>query len=191
MWWLRHTLAVLVLPLTVTVLIPVWIARSRSEPPALPHSPVGWVLSALGAPVLLAGLGLFVACVTRFGQKGRGTLAPWDPPRKLVTDGAYAHSRNPMISGVILILVAEAMLLRSLPQLEWAGLFALINAVYIPLLEEPMLRARFGTRYEEYARNVPRLIPRLRPYLAERPAVSTNAPGDESVRRREVRETNE
>ena len=190
MWWLRQALAVVALPMTVTVLIPVWIARSRSDPWALPHSPVGWVLSVLGVPVLLAGLGLFVACVTRFGGKGRGTLAPWDPPRKLVTDGAYAHSRNPMISGVILVLVAEAMLLRSLPQLEWAGLFALINAVYIPLLEEPMLRARFGTRYQEYARNVPRLIPRLRPYPAGQAATSTNAPADGSVGGTETRESN-
>jgi len=40
----------------------------------------------------------------------------------------------------------------------------LSNAVYIPLLEEPMLKARFGEEYEEYMKGVPRLIPRLQPW---------------------------
>ncbi len=165
MWWIvRQTVAIAVLPFTVTVLIPAWIVRWRAMPLTLPTSAQGWVAVIAGALVLLAGLLLFVACVTGFGQAGRGPLAPWDPPRNLVVHGAYAHSRNPMISGVILILVAEAMLLRSLPHLQWAGIFFLINATYIPLLEEPRLRARFGERYEEYSCHVPRLIPRLRPY---------------------------
>lgn len=72
-----------------------------------------------------------------------------------------------MISGVILILLAEGLLLRSRPHINWAGLFFLINAVYIPLLEEPLLRARFGRGYEEYMANVPRLIPRLQPWAGE------------------------
>ena len=69
-----------------------------------------------------------------------------------------------MISGVILILLAEGLLLRSRPHMDWAGLFFVINAVYIPLLEEPVLKARFGREYEEYVMRVPRLIPRLRPW---------------------------
>ena len=105
---------------------------------------------------------LFFGCVRRFGVEGRGTLAPWDPPRTLVVTGAYAYVRNPMISGVVLLLFAEALVLRSSPHLQWAGLFLLINAVYIPLFEEPQLKRRFGDEYEEYRSNVPRLIPRVR-----------------------------
>lgn len=165
MWWLvRLAVAIIVLPCTVTVLIPVWIVHSQDTPPGLPSSPAGWAAAVAGFLVLCAGAGLFLACVARFATVGRGTLAPWDPPRELVVDGPYAHSRNPMISGVILLLLGEALLLRSPPHLAWAGVFFLINATYIPLLEEPLLRARFGERYEAYARHVPRLIPRLRPW---------------------------
>lgn len=163
-WLVRQAFAILVLPVTVTVLVPLWIARSRGTAVSLPASLPGWLVAAGGALLLVAGGALFLGCVVRFGRDGRGTLAPWDPPRKLVVSGPYAHVRHPMISGVILILLAEAMLLRSLPQLQWAGLFFLINAIYIPLLEEPLLRARFGEEYEEYCAHVPRLVPRLRPY---------------------------
>ncbi len=69
-----------------------------------------------------------------------------------------------MISGVILLLLAEGLLLRSMPHLDWSGIFFLINATYIPLLEEPLLKAKFGQQYEEYRKGVPRLIPRLRPW---------------------------
>jgi protein-S-isoprenylcysteine O-methyltransferase Ste14 len=69
-----------------------------------------------------------------------------------------------MISGVILMLVGEGLVLRSTPHLLWAGIFFIINAIYIPLLEEPRLRSRFGADYEEYRKAVPRLVPRLRPW---------------------------
>lgn len=160
----RHLLPVLVLPFTVVVLIPAWIARAGAVLPGLPDTPAGWGALLLGVVALMAGAVLFTASLGRFGGEGGGTLAPWDPPVRLVVRGPYAYSRNPMISGVLLLLVAEGLLLRSVPHLSWAGLFFLVNAVYIPLLEEPALRARFGRDYEEYARAVPRLVPRLRPW---------------------------
>ena len=64
----------------------------------------------------------------------------------------------------ILVLVAESLLLRSVPHAMWATGFFVINAVYIPLLEEPLLRARFGDEYRAYCDAVPRLIPRIRPW---------------------------
>ena len=164
MWgFVRLAFAILVLPFSVTVLIPIWIAR-RSPPLWPPVSWIDWVLVAAALPVLLAAVSLFVSCVSRFWREGRGTLAPWDPPRSLVVTGPYAHVRNPMISGVILILIAEAMLLRSPPHAVWAGVFFLACALIIPLAEEPLLEARFGEVYEEYRRKVPGLIPRIRPY---------------------------
>jgi protein-S-isoprenylcysteine O-methyltransferase Ste14 len=73
-----------------------------------------------------------------------------------------------MISGVLLVLLGEALVLRSWPHLLWGGTFLLLNLIYIPLLEEPMLAARFGQSYADYRRNVRRFIPRLRPWRAQR-----------------------
>ena len=165
MWWvIRHALAIVILPVTVLVVVPVWIARSVGTEIGLPVSLLEWATVFLGLGALVAGGLLFIACLRRFGVEGKGTLAPWDPPAHLVVSGPYAYVRNPMISGVILLLLAEGLLLRSMPHLEWAGIFFLINAIYIPLLEEPLLRAKFGQQYEEYRKGVPRLIPRLRPW---------------------------
>lgn len=161
---LRHLVAVLVLPVSVVVVVPTWIGLRASTVVALPDTAFGWTLLALGVSALVAGAVLFVASLRQFGLEGRGTLAPWDPPRKLVTDGPYAYVRNPMISGVILLLAGEALVLRSAPHAWWATAFALLNAVYIPLLEEPGLRRRFGASYVEYSEHVPRLVPRLTPW---------------------------
>jgi protein-S-isoprenylcysteine O-methyltransferase Ste14 len=161
---LRHAIAVLVFPVTVVVVIPIWIARRTGTRLEMPGPPIEWATSLGGVAVLVLGGVLFVGCVWRFGTDGKGTLAPWDPPADLVVKGPYAYVRNPMITGVVLLLIAEGLLLRSMPHLQWAGLFFVINAVYIPLLEEPMLQARFGEGYERYRKEVPRLIPRARPW---------------------------
>jgi protein-S-isoprenylcysteine O-methyltransferase Ste14 len=110
---------------------------------------------------------LVISTVTLFAKVGRGTLAPWDPTSTLVVQGPYRYVRNPMISGVLFILLGEAACFASLPLLIWfAAVFAL-NAVYLPLVEERGLRRRFGADYEAYRAKVPRWIPRLRPWTGE------------------------
>jgi protein-S-isoprenylcysteine O-methyltransferase Ste14 len=156
---LRHILSILLLPATVTILVPCFILSSR------PFPPLSLAAVLLGAGVILCGLALVVVTVRYFATLGRGTLAPWDPPRHLVVAGVYRHVRNPMISGVVLILFGEALGLRSLPLLEWALGFLAINGIYIPLLEEPMLEGRFGDEYRLYKRNVPRWVPRRRAWM--------------------------
>jgi protein-S-isoprenylcysteine O-methyltransferase Ste14 len=112
-------------------------------------------------------MGLALRQLAREG--GGGTPAPWDPPRRFVVAGVYRHVRNPMISGVIAALYAEALLLQSLPLLAWAVLFMLANLAYIPLVEEPGLEKRFGADYRRYKANVPRWIPRLRAWTPPGP----------------------
>jgi protein-S-isoprenylcysteine O-methyltransferase Ste14 len=164
LWLLRHLLAIGVLPFTMAVLVPVWLARRNGIPPAL-GATVGEVAAQLaGLALLVLGLILFVASLRRFATEGRGTLAPWDPPRALVVRGPYRYVRNPMISGVVFVLFGEGLVLLSRPHLLWAVTFLGINALYIPLLEEPLLEQRFGEAYREYCRHVPRLFPRLRPW---------------------------
>ena len=69
-----------------------------------------------------------------------------------------------MISGVVFILASEAILLASSPHALWALTFLGLNLIYIPLLEEPLLRRPFGEAYLEYCKHVPRILPRLRPW---------------------------
>ena len=122
---------------------------------------LGW-WSAIGALVLAVGIALFAWTVTLFVRIGRGTLAPWDPTRKLVIEGPYRYVRNPMITAMLTILAGEALLLGSAAIAIWLGIFFTINAIYFPLVEEPGLRRRFGEEYERYRERVPRWLPRPR-----------------------------
>ena len=99
-----------------------------------------------------------------FATRGEGTLAPWDPPRKLVVEGPYRHVRNPMISGVWFLLAGEALILGSVGIAIWLAAFAAANMVYMPLVEEPGLERRFGDDYRAYKRAVPAWIPRVTPW---------------------------
>ena len=161
---IRHLLAIIALPFVVAVAIPLGLARRSgirlASGDSLPHV----IAQALGVAFLLIGFWLFLSSLQRFAADGKGTLAPWDPPRQLVLRGPYRFVRNPMISGVVFVLFGEGLVLLSRAHLLWALTFFVINCIYIPLLEEPMLKARFGDAYTEYCRHVPRLIPRLRPW---------------------------
>ncbi len=161
---IRHLLSVAALPFVVAVLIPVWLARQNGITLAIGGSFLQRLSQLAGLALVVLGLGLFAASLRRFATEGRGTLAPWDPPRRLVVRGPYRYVRNPMISGVLFVLFGEALLLRSRPHLTWALLFLVVNLIYIPLLEEPLLERRFGTSYQEYRRHVPRFLPRRRPW---------------------------
>ena len=157
--------AIIVLPGTVLVLIPAVIlavtAHSQfSHELATSGQIVFWV--ALFAASI--GLGLSVWTVTLFMSFGEGTPAPWDPPKKLVVRGPYRYVRNPMITGVVLTLFAEAMLFQSWPIAVWMMVFFVGNAIYFPLIEEKGLEKRFGDDYRAYKAHVPRWIPRLRPW---------------------------
>jgi protein-S-isoprenylcysteine O-methyltransferase Ste14 len=164
---LRHVVAITVLPFMVTVIIPMWIT-ARYETSVMPGAAV-MLLRVMGIITIGIGLFLFAHSVGRFATEGEGTLAPWDPPRKLVVRGPYRFVRNPMISGVLLILFGEAMFLHSPALGVWALTFFALNAVVIPLIEEPQLRDRFGAAYIEYCNNVPRLIPRTTPWIPRTP----------------------
>jgi protein-S-isoprenylcysteine O-methyltransferase Ste14 len=161
---IRHSIAIAVLPFTVAVVIPVWIARRDHIGFVMASSTAGIATQLAGLAALAVGLLLFGASLRNFAVRGRGTLAPWDPPKVLVVAGPYRYVRNPMIAGVIFIVFGEALILRSWPHARWALLFLVINAVYIPLLEEPLLEQRFGEPYRVYRRHVRRFLPRTRPW---------------------------
>ena len=161
---LRHLFAIAALPFVVAVVIPIWLARRYESEPSYDLFVLSMLGNIAGLCFFLTGLFLFAHSLRRFATEGKGTLAPWDPPRHLVIRGPYRFVRNPMISGVLLVLIGEALVLWSQPHALWALIFFAINAVYIPLLEEPQLRHRFGAEYIEYSKHVPRLLPRLTPW---------------------------
>jgi protein-S-isoprenylcysteine O-methyltransferase Ste14 len=115
--------------------------------------------TALG--LIAIGAALLVACIWEFARRGRGTLAPVDPPRELVVQGLYRYVRNPMYLSVTVIVLGEALLTwsRSI-LLYWAVWFAWVNA-FVLLYEEPALRRQFGASYEAYAMRVGRWIPKM------------------------------
>ncbi len=118
----------------------------------------------LGATCTLIGLTLVTATVRQFATRGRGTLAPWNAPKNLVVTGPYQYTRNPMISGVVFILLGEMILFGSVPLLFWFLLFSVVNYTYFIVGEEPALQKKFGEEYAQYKKNVPRLIPRRTPW---------------------------
>jgi protein-S-isoprenylcysteine O-methyltransferase Ste14 len=160
----RHLLSIALLPFTVAVLVPLWIAQSNNISLEIGTTMPQVFAQVAGVLLLAVGLALFTASLMKFATEGEGTLAPWDPPRRLVVRGPYRYVRNPMISGVLFVLFGEALIPLSRPHFTWALIFLAMNFTYIPLVEETGLRQRFGDSYVEYCRHVPRLIPRFRPW---------------------------
>ena len=159
---LRHLLAIALLPFVVVVLVPRWLLE-REPLHGLGAAPALVLAGQVcGAVVFALGFTLFLWCVLLFARVGRGTLAPWDPTRRLVVVGPYRHVRNPMICSVATMLAGEALFFRSVSIGLWLLIFVAINHTYFLLLEEPGLVGRFGEEYERYRAHVPRWLPRRR-----------------------------
>jgi protein-S-isoprenylcysteine O-methyltransferase Ste14 len=114
----------------------------------------GMVIGAAGAAVALW-------CIFTFATIGKGTPAPFDPPRRLVIRGPYRFARNPMYIGAGLALASAALFYESLPLLGYAGLFLVAAHVFVVGYEEPTLRRTFGQEYEAYCRQVGRWWPSM------------------------------
>ena len=156
---------ILLLPAAATIYIPatlLWLladslgALSLAEPEHFRF----WI----GIAMAVDGLVFTTWTMSLFGRVGRGTPAPWAPPSNLVVSGPYRHVRNPMNSGMILILGAESLLFGSWYLVSWMCVFFVLCAIYFPIFEEPGLERRFGDAYRRYKANVPRWIPRMRPW---------------------------
>jgi protein-S-isoprenylcysteine O-methyltransferase Ste14 len=111
-----------------------------------------------GAIVFAIGLIIMSLCIINFARKGKGTLSPADPTKRLVIAGAYRFSRNPMYIGVMIILIGEAIFFQSVNLwIYLPGIFLCFN-LFILLFEEPRLRRDFGDAYRRYCREVRRWI---------------------------------
>jgi protein-S-isoprenylcysteine O-methyltransferase Ste14 len=123
--------------------------------------PVGVVLMAVGGVLVLA-------CGGFFSLVGRGTPAPFDPPREVVPVGPYRFVRNPMYVGALWVLTGFALYERSVAVLLFTLLAALLAHLLVVLIEEPGLEGRFGESYRRYKTSVPRWLPRWPRNIARR-----------------------
>jgi len=172
---LRH-LSSLIAPLVMGFVLPYLIVRYESWGFTRPLI-VPTLASIFGGVIALGGLVLLAAIIRLFIRTGQGTIMPWDPSRRMVTAGLYAHVRNPMISCVLLVQAGAALLFASGGITLLALLFFAVNWLYFIFSEEPGLEKRFGEAYREYKRNVPRWIPRVRPWQPSAGQVDQDTPG--------------
>lgn len=138
----------------------------------LPAEALSWAGVArparLGLPQLAgiiataSGATLAVWCILSFAVIGRGTPAPFDPPRYLVVRGPYRHVRNPMYLGATVALAGAAVFYEATALLAYAAAFLGLMHLVVALYEEPTLRHAFGNDYDAYCRRVGRWWPRLR-----------------------------
>ena len=146
----RALLAFLALPGVVAIAVPAGMAASASRAGARLH-PVGLL-------PLLVGFAMLVWCAREFYVAGKGTLAPWTPPRHLVTTGLYRYSRNPMYIAVTIMLGGWALAFASSTIAIYAGF--MIGAFHLRVVygEEPWLARTHGAAWDEYRARVPRWL---------------------------------
>jgi protein-S-isoprenylcysteine O-methyltransferase Ste14 len=126
------------------------------------RAPADWgAAQFLGMFVCAIGASIAIACVLTFAVLGRGTPAPFDPPRQLVVGGPYRYVRNPMYIGAGLALAGAALFYHSASLLGYALGFLLVMHVFVVVYEEPTLRKTFGESYESYCQRVHRWWPTL------------------------------
>src|SRR5881296_2337305 len=152
--FLKNLVFTVVVPGTVAVFIPYRIvSRAPSELALDPERLL------LAAPAFALGAATYFWCLWDFAVVGRGTPAPIDPPKQLVVRGLYRYVRNPMYLGVLLVVAGWAALSWSPRVLEYGVVVAVLFHLVVLLVEEPLIRRRFGTAYEAYCRTVRRWLP--------------------------------
>lgn len=152
---LRALIAFIALPGVFGFLLPPLIASVdpfRSE-----GLTSGYAVLAVGAVILLW-------CVRDFSVSGKGTLAPWDPPKRLVVAGLYCHVRNPMYLGVLVLVMGWALAAGSPAAAVYDAVLGVGFHIRVVTREEPWLARHFTSQWTEYAAAVPRWLPRIQPW---------------------------
>ena len=117
-----------------------------------------WV-QILGAVICTLGACIALACVFAFAFIGKGTPAPFDPPRRLVIRGPYRFVRNPMYIGAALALAGAALYFQSVALFAFVAGFLLVTHLFVVIYEEPTLRRTFGQEYDAYCHRIHRWLP--------------------------------
>jgi len=119
------------------------------------------VLQIAGVALGAVGAVIAVSCILTFVFVGRGTPAPFDPPRGLVIRGPYRFVRNPMYIGAAAALLGAALYYESFALGGYAAAFLVVMHLFVTVHEEPALRRSFGEDYDDYCARVRRWLPRI------------------------------
>ena len=147
---LKNVVFTLVVPGTVGVYLPLMLSRNRTAATGSVFT-VALLLFTIGASI-------YAWCVFDFASFGQGTPLPLDAPKKLVRRGLYRYSRNPMYGGVLTVILGWAVRYQSLAVAMYGLVVALCFYSFVVFFEEPILRKRFGSEYEQYCAEVPRWL---------------------------------
>jgi len=150
-------------PATVAGWVPWYLTRWRMATPLFDGTASRWI----GALLVFAGAAMVIECFARFAIKGLGTPAPVAPTQHLVVSGLYRHVRNPMYVGVVSAIIGQALWFGSVALLKYGAAVWVLFFLFVLAYEEPTLKRQFGAEYEAYRGNVPRWIPRIRPWRGE------------------------
>ena len=113
-------------------------------------------LRPVGVVMAIAGALLALTCIVAFAIRGRGTPAPFDPPREFVAYGPYRFVRNPMYVGGIAVIAGAGLALSS-PAIVLLGMLAFAAFhLFVVFYEEPTLARLFGDNYLRYKASVSR-----------------------------------
>jgi protein-S-isoprenylcysteine O-methyltransferase Ste14 len=155
--WLRGLIFTLLVPCVVGGLVPVRIAGGA---PRGGWWMAGWLATGLGAALYLRCLAGFVAAggtPAIYFTRPLGA-AIGEEPKRVVREGPYRFSRNPMYLGVLAAVFGQAIAFASLAVAVYgAALWAAFHLAVV-FLEEPHLRKERGADWEEYARRTPRWL---------------------------------
>ena len=153
--FLRALLAFLVLPGMAAGVVPLVVSL---------FDPFKGDGNLFGLVMLGIGLSILLWCVRDFYMSGKGTLAPWDPPKKLVIVGLYRYVRNPMYVGVLFILLGWIIVTASPMVFGFTLILSFAFHIRVITSEEPWAEVTFGNEWLDYKDNVPRWLPRFRGY---------------------------
>lgn len=156
MLWLKTIFLTLLVPGVACFLVPYLIVK-----PSGLHLIPSLALRFFGILLIVLGVYGFSWVSQAFVRFGRGTPAPFDPPKEFVARGLYRFVRNPMYIGAVTVILGEALLFASWHLLIYAAAVLAMLHFFVVLYEEPSLSKRFGEPYRQYLLNVPRWIPRL------------------------------